>query len=382
MNLAIISPGKNNYSETFIQAHKQIKADNIFFYYDGNIPNYLEGNGLINLSRESYSFKGLLSLVRKANPFAFFKQRLSIREHLFAQSLKHNKIDVVLAEFGTTGVACMNVCKSLNIPLITHFHGHDITAGLSENRNSYKKLVKYSSFVIGVSKEMVQTLIELGAPADKVIYTPCGPNPRFYNNNPNFKSNYFISVGRFVDKKAPYYTILAFKKVLEKRPDAILRMVGDGPLLPTCKNLIRYFNLQNNIKLLGIKKPDEIQNLYNESIAFIQHSITAENGDKEGTPVVVMEAAASSLPVISTFHAGIADVIIDRETGLLCNEHDVETMSDNIFWILDNKAKAQAMGLSSKKRIQQEFSLQKHIETLSEVIYKAYMIAKCPSNQK
>lgn len=376
MNLAIISPSQNSYSETFIQAHKKIEADKISFYYGGNIPNYLEGKGVINIYRDMHNLKDLFRLILKINIFSLFKGKLSIREHLFAKSLKKEKVDVVLAEFGPTGVACMKVCKSLEIPLITHFHGHDITAGLTENKDAYKELIKYTSFVVGVSKEMVQTLIELGAPKEKVIYTPCGPNPKFYNNIPNFTSKCFISIGRFVDKKAPYYTILAFKEVIKEHPDAILYMIGDGPLLPTCKNLIRYFNLQNNVKLLGIKSPDEIQKLYNESIGFIQHSITAENGDKEGTPVVVMEAGAASLPVISTYHAGIADVIIDKKTGLLCNEHDVKTMANNILWILSNKSEAKEMGKAAKKRIQQEFSLQKHLAILSDTVRKANRAVK------
>lgn len=376
MNLAIVSPGKNIYSETFIQAHKQIKADNVLFYYGNTIPNYLENKGIINICRDALNFRDLSRLFLSIRPYSLFRKDHSIKAHLFGRSLRNEKIDVVLAEFGPTGVACMNICKDLRIPLITHFHGHDITADLKNYEEKYKELIKYSSYVVGVSKEMVNTLISLGAPENKVLYTPCGPNPRFFNNSPVFKSNNFLSVGRFVDKKAPYYTIMSFKGVIEKHPDAILNMVGDGPLLPTCKNLIKYFNLQNNIRLLGVKYPDEICELHNKSIAFIQHSITAENGDKEGTPVGIMEAAASGLPVISTYHAGIPDVIIDKQTGLLCGEHDVASMTNNILWVLENKTLAKSMGKASKERIKSEFSLEKHLGLLSEVVERAYIESK------
>lgn len=116
--------------------------------------------------------------------------------------------------------------------------------------------------------------------------------------------------------------------------------------------------------------------MHNKSIAFIQHSITAENGDKEGTPVGIMEAAASGLPVISTYHAGIPDVIIDKQTGLLCGEHDVASMTNNILWVLENKTLAKSMGKASKERIKSEFSLEKHLGLLSEVVERAYIESK------
>ena len=78
-----------------------------------------------------------------------------------------------------------------------------------------------------------------------------------------------------------------------------------------------------------VRFPDTIIELVQHlksSTAFAQHSITAENGDMEGTPVGIVEASYAGLPVISTFHAGIPDVINNRETGLLVEEHDVEEM--------------------------------------------------------
>lgn len=372
MNLAIISPSQNKFSETFIQAHKKIAADKVFYYYGGLIPNYVEGQGLFNLTSESLNIKGILGLALRFNPISKIIHKFSIKEQLFASSLKKNKIDVVLAEFGQTAVACMNVCDKLNIPLISHFHGYDITAALKENYENYKLLVEKSAFVVGVSKDMVNTLRKLGANEDKIIYTPCGPNPDFLKTNPSRFSKKFLSVGRFVDKKAPYYTILAFMKAIEKHPDAQLYMVGTGPLFNTCRNLINYLKLDKNIHLLGVKTPQQIKELHNECCAFIQHSIKADDGDTEGTPVGVMEASLSSLPVVATRHAGIKDVIIDNETGLLCDEHDVDSMARNICYIIDNPENSKIMGEKGREYIMKNFSLQSHINILSEAVHKAY----------
>ena len=372
MNLAIISPGKNIYSETFIQAHKSIAADNVFFYYGGTIPSFLENDGVMNLTASSFNKKSIIKLVLKINLIKWIKSGLSLKEHLFAQSLKKKKIDVVLAEFGPTGVACLNVCKYLKIPLITHFHGYDITSALDEYKDRYKVLLKECKYVVGVSTEMVQSLIMLGADPKKVVYTPCGPSPIFYNTNRNLKGISFVSVGRFVDKKAPYYVIMAFKEVVNRYPNAILNMVGTGPLFDTCVNLSKYLGLSSSINFLGVKTPEEIQELHSHSIAYVQHSITAGNGDKEGTPVGIMEASASALPVISTYHAGIKDVVVHRETGLLCDEHDVKGMAENMLWIIENSESALRMGQKGRIFVKDNYSLERHISILSSTVKKAY----------
>ena len=108
-----------------------------------------------------------------------------------------------------------------------------------------------------------------------------------------------------------------------------------------------------------------------ESVAFVQHSITADNGDMEGTPVAVLEASAAGLPVISTFHAGIPDVIIHGETGLLVEEHDVEGMANYMIHLLENPDKAINMGAKGKTHIRDNFSLDRHLNTISELVKKA-----------
>src|SRR5690606_9989960 len=118
-----------------------------------------------------------------------------------------------------------------------------------------------------------------------------------------------------------------FKKAAENHSDAKLIMAGDGQLLNTCQNLIRYLGIESQVEFVGIIAPEKFRHLLTESRGLVQHSITAESGDMEGTPVAVLEASAAGIPVISTFHAGIPDVIKNGETGLLCEEHDVYGMA-------------------------------------------------------
>jgi glycosyltransferase involved in cell wall biosynthesis len=178
-------------------------------------------------------------------------------------------------------------------------------------------------------------------------------------------------VGRFVDKKAPYLTILAFKKVSEEFPTAKLIMIGNGPLLNTCKNLAEAMNLTDKIEFKGVLKPLEIQSLFEDSLAFVQHSIVADDGDAEGTPVAVLEAQAAALPVISTWHAGIPDVVIHEETGMLVKERDVEGMANNMLRLLREEGLAKRLGESGRKRVKNNFTLEKHLGILESVLMEA-----------
>ena len=361
MNVAILSPSKNAYSETFIQAHKNYLDGNILYYYGNSKNIILEGQGSINKNSNSFFYK-LKRLFFKKKYRWYFNQFL-------IDSLSKNKIDVVLAEYGPTAEIYLEAIKELHIPLIVHFHGYDASKKsiILENDN-YKKSFEYASYIIAVSKKMYNDLLTFGCPESKLILNTYGPNPKFYEVNSLFDNEQFIAVGRFVNKKAPYYLLLSFAEVIKEFPNAKLIIAGKGDLWNTCKNLSVALGLEKNVSLPGVISPGQFQKYLSESLTFVQHSVIAEDGDSEGTPVAILEACAAGLPVISTNHAGIPDVIIDGETGLLVNEHDYKAMASKIKYILNEKDLAKRMGENSRKRIRDNFSLEKHIGKLDELI--------------
>ncbi len=364
MNIALLSPNQNAYSETFIQAHKNLLKGKVYFFYSGIVPTKLEGGNLIDSRRLRilYTIKGLFNL----NTF-------SLPEIALLNSFKQNKIDVVLAEYGDTAQKVLKICKQLNLPLIVHFHGYDASVfEVIKRNNNYKVVFEIASYVVVVSKKMYQDLLNLGCPEQKLVYNVCGPKDEFFEVQPNFSKQQFIAIGRFVDKKAPYNLILSFLKVIEKFPGAKLIMAGDGELLNTCKNLVKYYKKEANISFVGVISPEKYREYLKESLAFVQHSVTAENGDSEGTPVCILEASGAGLPVISTKHAGIPDVIINGKTGLLVEEHDVDGMAENMIELLENTEMAKKMGAKGKINIEENFKMDRHINLLDELIEKAF----------
>lgn len=359
MNIALLSPSKSSYSETFIQAQKNGLRGTVFYYYDGTPPTKLEGKGSILI------------------PFGDFRKRYGflykdVKSHSLKASFKKNKIDVVLAQYGPTGEAAAAICEAMHIPLIVHFHGYDAFIwDVISKHNYYQNCFKVASSVIVVSQHMKKQLIALGCPENKLIYNPCTPDDLFYEVSPNFLNQQFLVVGRFTDKKAPYYSLLAFQKILKWHPKATLVFAGQGDLLDTCKNLAKYLDIEDAVIFMGIIKREKLLLLLEGSIAFLQHSITTENGDCEGTPVAVMEASAAGLPVIASLHAGIPEVILDNETGLLVKEHDVAAMSNHMLTLLNQPDLAHQLGKRGKQRIQKYFSRNQQLKLLQETLINA-----------
>lgn len=361
--IAMVSPSHNAYSETFIQAQKNGLNGEIYYYYGGLLPISIEGNGLLN---NDYN-KLITKLKHKLRLMHFSSAELA-----FVKSLKKNKIQLVFAQYGNTAHRIVKICKYLNIPLITHFHGYDASVNsVIESCGQYKEVFEYSSYIISVSKVMEAKLLEMGCPREKLVYNPYGPNNDFFKVKPSYSSSTFIGIGRFVNKKAPYYTILAFNRVVQQYPDANLILAGNGELYEVCVNLVKQLKLEDNVFFSGVIDRKNFISYLENAIAFVQHSVTAINGDQEGTPVAVLEASAAGVPVIATRHTGISDVILENETGLLVDEHDVEGMANAMIQLLANKNFAKTLGEKGKERIRELFSMERHLLKLDEIVNKS-----------
>jgi colanic acid/amylovoran biosynthesis glycosyltransferase len=364
MRICIAYPQQNVPSETFIRAHVDKLPGEKLILTDGYFPTRVAGKPLL---------PGLLGFVHRHQrylfePFSSYATKIPVLA--LARFLKRRKIDVVLAEYGVTASEITEACERAGVPLVAHFHGFDAYQHhVLKVRGNYRDMFKYSSALISVSLRMCEQLKLLGAPESKIFYVPYGIDLKvFEQTNPALIPPIFLAVGRFVDKKAPYLTVLAFGEALQKCPNIRLIMAGDGPLLESSKQLARSIGISDAIEFLGVVEHTRVAELMKRSRVFVQHSITPSHGDSEGTPVALLEAAASGLPVISTDHAGIPEAVLNGRTGLLVREGDISGMACHMTTLAQDPLRAQELGNRAREHVSHNYASERCIFRLSAIL--------------
>lgn len=368
MKICITRSEKYVYSETFIR--NQIKGlsehADVYTIHTGRYPERKEDGSLLSPKPFWLIHKVVKLLVGRNNFFSNF----GVKKYL-----KNNKVDLVWANYGMAGAHMVSPSKDLNIPLITIFHGHDATDKkfLKEYQKKYLKLFKYASFIIAVSEEMKKRLLNIGANPDTIRVIPYGIDiTKFKPQTKVVEEKSFLAVGRFTAKKGPLYTIRAFHQVLQKHPEATLTMVGKKSGLYTeCNNLVTELGIENSVNFTGILNQDEVSELMQSSFAYVQHSIIAPNGDMEGTPLSILEAGASGIPIVSTRHAGIKEAVVHKSTGFLVDEKDIDNMAKYMIELCDNPEKAKEYGLNGRKHVEQNYYEKEQVKKYYELIKEA-----------
>jgi colanic acid/amylovoran biosynthesis glycosyltransferase len=349
-------------SETFIRAHiEKLPFETTFIHQlppkRVELSTYIPGDGAVVDALKDYT-SAYLTLIEEIQP------------------------DLVLAEYGPSGVAILEACRSAKLPLVVHFHGFDasMTKVLQRYHDGYLDLFHYASSIIVVSHAMKEKLTEIGAPESKIKRIPYGVDLSFFSPNPFQESRNFLFVGRLVEKKDPLLLLEAFHSILQSHPDSTLTLAGDGPLRPACEAFIaQHPALDRHLTLLGHCTHDAIRTLYQKSYALVVPSCTASSGDSEGLPNCILEAMANARPVIGTSHAGIPDAVLHEETGLLVEPRSLPELSNAMNELLDNPEKAQSMGKAARKRVEAIFSQENTLGALSETLHAAMKSA--PSSE-
>lgn len=286
---------------------------------------------------------------------------------------------VIHAHFGHAGVASLKVKKLNNLPLITSFYGFDLGSDKIRLDKYYKILAKEGDLFLALSEDMKMDLLNIGFPENKIVVYHLGIDiEKFAPQNHDKQKNddfIFTIVASFTERKGIHYAIEAFKKFKKKHliTNCKLRIVGDGPFLHKLKQLSDFDIDIVFINNFIAEKPRELvlQEMQNCDI-FILTSITLPDADKEGTPVVLMEAQACGKPCISTYHAGIPEVVIHNKTGLLVKERDSDSIAKAMFELYSDQVKRNILGKNASIHIEEKFNNRIQIPKLFD-IYKPFL---------
>lgn len=368
-HICIAHPGGDSaYSETFIREHISRIPEVKTVLSKGVFPSKINGVDLFSVAIRQ------TNKIMAALPFSISRDLAFLqRNRLLARVLRRRHVDIVLAEYGPTGSSITPACRIAGVPLVVHFHGQDAfhVPTLEKYRSGYRAMFKSVAGIIVGTDEMRQQVEALGAPADKIYKNPCGVDTQLFQpidaaQNPPV----FLALGRFVEKKAPHLTILAFHKVVQSRPDAKLIMIGDGNLLDACKQIVRALCLVDHVEFRGALNQQQVAELMKTARAFVQHSAKPESGDSEGTSISVLEAASTALPVVATRHGGIKDSVKHGLTGFLVDEYDIESMTHYMLKLVDEPALAGDMGRRGRKRMETKYAMERSISELRSILLR------------
>lgn len=291
-------------------------------------------------------------------------------ERSVAHYLRRTGAEVVLAEYGPTAISVIGAVRRAGIPLVTHFHGWDayVLAANPANGTAYQKVFRHSAAIIAVSRHMQDHLRRLGAPADRVIWNPCGPDvDTIPCATPRANPPHYISVGRPAPKKGLMVLLIAFSKVLEHEPAARLELVGvSDEGLPA--DLARALGISEAVRFHGFKSHAEVLRLMASARCYVQPSVTAPCGDMEGTPVALLEAMAAGLPIVATRHGGIEDVLAMTTAGILVDEHDAAATADAMLEYGRNPDRANDDGAAGRGIVRDHWAMQLRLNRLWEIV--------------
>lgn len=291
----------------------------------------------------------------------------SVRERLFAKVIKATTgrivgmsaarlrfwrrillkegVSFIHTHFGTSAVDLLPLVKATRLPLVVTFHGADASSSLNDRGyvEKLKEVFEYSH-VVTVSKLMAERLMSLGADRSRTFVHYIGaPVEDFdYVERKELRLKKeagelitCLQVSNFVEKKGHVYTVEAFRNLARHYPNSRLVLAGDGPLRGHIERHCADLGLVDKVTFVGAVSKPQVIDLMAGADIFLHHSVTARDGDQEGIPTAIMEAMATGLVVLSTFHSGIPELVEDGKSGFLVPERDVEAYTRKLIGALD-----------------------------------------------
>nr|ADE10238.1 glycosyl transferase [Actinoplanes liguriensis] len=299
----------------------------------------------------------------------FLRLRLTGASPQLQKTISAVRPNLVHAHFGGDGWLVSHSAQQLGVPLAVTVHGHDVTRQPSSPgakgvryRRNLQTVFTRASLVIAVSEVIRGQAIRWGAdPAKvKVHYTGIAVPPEQPEEVPKRWDVVFI--GRFVAKKGVDDLLTALAAV-ESRPRALL--IGDGELMTAMR--ARAEQLGVDVTFAGSRTPEQVRRHLLESRLLACPSKTAPDGDTEGLPTTILEAAALGLPVVATRHSGIPEAVIDGETGLLSPEADPAALAVSLTRLLGDEDLQRRLGARARRHVTAHFDLVEQTRRLEDL---------------
>jgi colanic acid/amylovoran biosynthesis glycosyltransferase len=274
--------------------------------------------------------------------------------------------DVVLCHHGPMGarIARLRDAGVVSGRVVTVFHGSDASAYVRRvGSHAYAHLFATDDLFLPVSDHWRRRLIALGCPADRMGVHGLGVDCRRFafawRERRAGEPLRLVTVARLVERKGVANGIRAVAELVRSGVDVEYTIVGDGPLSGVLVHLARELGLSERVRIIDSVSHGAVAAILARSHVMVAPSVTASDGDMEGIPVAIMEAMASGLPVVSTVHGGIPELIEDDVTGYLVPEGDVRALAVRLAHLSRDSTSSRRVSTAARKLIVQRHDIEK-----------------------
>lgn len=275
--------------------------------------------------------------------------------------------------------AAIRDIMKLKQPFLTTFYGQDSSKYIkAKGPHCYDYLIQNQEMLLVMTEEMKERMVAFGFPSSKVKVNYTGIIigdyqfvPRKYKAGEKFK---IIFAGRFVEKKGIPDVLRCFARVLARHPEAELHFFGEGDEEEYNAEIdatLHELKLGHEVVFHGMVLPENLHRALLEMHLMVQLSKTAKNGDTDDLPVVLLEAQATGLPVVTTKHVGIPDGVEDGKTGFLVDEGDYMAAAEKICSVIEHPELLEQMSCRARTFMEEKFDIveiDKKLITLYEEI--------------
>lgn len=293
----------------------------------------------------------------------------------FLKTCRTEGVRLIHAHFGLRGTKALGLARALDVPLVTSFYGADMYVhpkGVEGLRRRYGSLFARGQAFLVEGPAARARLLHLGCPPEKVHTHRLGVDLhaiRFIERQRERGSPLDVLIAaRFEEKKGLPYAVEGFCRVARADPRLRLTVVGGARRSGAGRSIerdlhetVERFGVADRVRFTGFLPWSEMHALATQHDVFLHPSVTARDGDAEGGhPVVLTEMAASGMPIISTRHCDIGEVVVQGETGWLCGERSAAEVAAALEEALEEPERLTAYGRAARRLVERRYDVRKH----------------------
>lgn len=274
-------------------------------------------------------------------------------------------VSVLHSHFGPIGWRDLAAARFSGAAHVVTFYGTDVVKVPRSNPHwypRYRSLFRNAALILCEGEHMAAELKALGCPPDKVSVHRLGVDLGSLEFKPRRRQPgeplRVLMAATFREKKGYEYALSSLG-MLKSEFDFRFSIIGDGSAAARSRieMQIQELGLQDRATLLGFCPHEQMIRQAQDHHIFLLPSVTAADGDTEGgAPVSIVEVMATGMPVVSTTHCDIPNVVVDGQTGFLAPERNAQELAAQIRRMFTAETRWPAMGLFARERVEREFN--------------------------